>query len=693
MADISTSNTKKSKAKKTTSKKAVKVAVTKLGEERDGESSESESSGDEGEDDDSEDRARAAASNMADDLTDAEIKALEKQDFSALAAQVQTEYKQGWWFIKPKWDEWALRYKLYNNQKRDKQAVGDNTLFTIFQTVLASLYEDDLTASFVPRESGDEETAENLTMTAEYDYDEMEKDMLDYEWDFEAMFHGRGLCALMEFDRERMVPVPEIWHSMTIIRDPYATSVNGDAKRRGAAKFLYRESRYTKQELEESGNYFNLKQLRPDGLSTNSLIDENMRIMAEAAGLTDVSKFSNLKGENNTYRVLEGFTIYGGKRCFVTLANDQQTVIRYVEFEDTMDIPIIDRTLYPVPNSWDSVSVPDLVEDKQRARAVLTNLGLKSVKSSIHPMYLFDQTRVKNRSDLNFDFNKFVPVNGNTNGAVTVMPKDQISSDVEYILNTLSQGAELSTASPDTKQGARPTEGGTATRDALVSQGSDTRYALAAKVWGWSEKRFWKQWYRLYKDHFEDGIDEKSIRIAGALGASWRPFTRENLIANTDPDVSIESRVLAEQRKFNELQQFRGYLQVIAMDPTARIRFGLRYMGKLSGLKQDVIEQLLPPTIDEMVAEEENEMLRSNEKVEVMVTDDHQTHIEIHNKMEDTPAKFAHINAHKRAMVLKKVRPELFPPETPQADPNAVAASGALPEPVQRGGRSLPVQA
>ena len=559
MADTKTSKKKKSE-------KVIKAPVvqeTKQGEERD-----------------EIERAEKASESMATELDDDDIAKMEAMDFSDLTEQVQTEYTQGWWFIKPKWDEWALRYKLYNNQKRDKNAVGDNTLFTIFQTVLAALYEDDLAASFVPRESGDEETAENLTLTAEYDYTEMEKDMLDYEWDFEAMFHGRGLCALMEFDRERMVPVAEIWHAMTVIRDPYATSVNGDKKRRGAAKFLYREIRATKGEMEQAGTYFNLSQLKKDGINKNSLVDENMRIMAEAAGLSDVSKFSGLKGENETYRLLEGFTIYKGKRVFVTLANDQKTVVRYVEFEDTLDIPIIDRVLYPVPNSWDSVSVPDLVEDKQRAKAVLTNLGLKSVKASIHPMYLFDQTRVKNRSDLNFEFNKFIPVVGNPNGAVVPMQKDRVSSDVDYILNTLDQGAQLSTASPTLKQGGQGDKDNTATRDALVSQGSDTRYSLSAKIFGWSEKRFWKQWYRLYKDHFTDGIDEKSVRIAGALGAQWRPFTRENLIANTDPDVSIESRVLAEQQKFNELQQFRGYVQMLAIDPNARMRFALRHIDR-----------------------------------------------------------------------------------------------------------------
>lgn len=613
-----------------------------------------------------------ASEDMHAALSKKERKELEDTDFTDLIKQIQTEQKLAWDFIKPKWDEWALRIKLYNNQKRDKEAVGDNTLFTIFQTVLAALYSDSLTAAFGARESGDEETAENLTITAEYDHEEMEKDMLDYEWDWEAMFFGRSLMGLMEFDRDNMVPVPEIWNVMTVLRDPYATSVNGDKKGRGRAKFLGREVRMTKNEMDEMEVYFNYKNLKPSGTNTKSLIDENMRITADAAGLADMSKFANLEGENASNRLLEWFTVHNGKRVFVTLADDMKRVVRY-HVLDSMDIPLVDRVIYPVPNSWDGVSVPDLVEDKQRARAVATNLSLKSVKSSLHPMYLFNETLIKNRNDLNFGFNKFVGVQGNPTGSVQVMPKDQVKQDVAFILDTLSSGAERSTASPDTRQGARPAEGGTATRDALIDQGSDTRYSLSAKVFGWSEKRFWKQWYQLYKDHFTDGIDEKTVRITGALGAKWRPFTRDNLIAKSDPDVKIESRILSEAKRVNDLRQFQGYVQFLAADPNANLRFALRHMGKLSGMKKDIIDRILPPTIEEMRAEDENIQMREKpeEPVEVLPTDDHQAHLEIHNKMEDTPAKFAHINAHKRAMMLRQARPDLFPPENPNQTDNS----------------------
>ena len=114
-------------------------------------------------------------------------------DFTTLLKQTDSEWTQGWHFLKPKWEEWGNRLRLFNNQKRDKDSVGDTTLFAIFMTILSALYKDRLSASFSPREIGDDEIAENLELTADYDYDLMNKAMVDYEWDWEACFFGRSL--------------------------------------------------------------------------------------------------------------------------------------------------------------------------------------------------------------------------------------------------------------------------------------------------------------------------------------------------------------------------------------------------------------------------------------------------------------------------------------------------------------------
>lgn len=612
------------------------------------------------------------------------VNGLKNQDFSTIIKQIEGEYQLSWWFMKPKWDEWALRLKLYNNQKRDKSAVGDPLLFTIHQTVLASLYDDQLMVAFEGREDGDQDTAENLDSMAEYDYDEMEKDVVDYQWDFDTSFFGRGLVMLMEFDRVRKVPVPENWDPMTTLRDPNATSVNGDMKGRGSSRFIGREIRLTKQEMKDAGVYFNYESLKSDNKNLNSLVDRNRALRAEAQGYSDVMRWSDSMGSSATYLLLEWITRIDGKLYLITLGNSRKKVIRYTEIKGKK-IPIIDRSLYPISHDWDGVSIPDLVEDKQRARAKLQNLGIKVAEAGLHPSYVFDNTRITNRAELNMEVNKFIGVSGNPTNAVVEVPRTKINQDVNWILQTLDSGAQRATATPDIQQGQQANKTQTLGEAELIDKKVDTRYSLSAKVFGWSEKRFWQQWYFLYKEYFTAGIDEKVLRITGALGTKFRPLRRENIITDVDPDIKIESRVLSDQKRYTQLQIVRGYVQMIAQDPNANLRYALKYMGKLSGLKQDVINQMMPPVIDELIAEEENAKLEENQVVKVNLTDDHIIHMEIHNKLSDTPAKYAHIEAHKKAMILKKTHPELFPQAPSAANPTGGAGVGDKPLPTNTG--------
>lgn len=604
-------------------------------------------------------------------MLDAEMKALDarrrKGDFKDLIEQVQAEYELSWAYMKPKFDEWAVRLKLYNNQKRDKEAIGDPLLFTIHQTVLASLYGDRLMARFLGRESGDEDVGENLDALATFDYDEMGKDELDYLWDWDTLFYGRGLMLLFEFDREMKLPIPEHVDPMTFLRDPRAKSANGDLRGRNGLRFFGRPIRMTRGDMDKAGVYFNYGNLKPDVFDIKNPLDMATQARDGASGHdTAVNALRSLKGDNADHLLLEWWTIWKGKRVIVTLGDNRKKIVRYTELDEDR-WPLIDRALFPSAGDWDGVSVPDIVEDKQRARAVLANLALKGAKSNVHPMYLYDTTRIKNRADLNFGFNKFIGVEGTPSGSVQVMPKDVVKQEVQFIMDMLDTSAQKALATPDIQSGQVTDTKRTLGELQLVDKNVDTRYSLAAKIFGWSEKRFWKQYYHLYKKHFAEDIDEKVIRIVGTFGAQWRPLRRENIVANVDPDIKIESRVLADAERFNQLRSFQAVLQTVAQDPNANLRYGEKRFAKLSGMRKDEIDQLLPPTIEEMRAEEENKLLDADDLVQVQATDDHVIHMETHNKAADGPAKTAHINAHKKAMMLQRTRPDLFAGMPPSA--------------------------
>lgn len=596
------------------------------------------------------------------DTLAADMAKLEGKKFTRLVSQINSEYQLSWDYMRPKWDEWGLRLKLYNNQKRDKEKVGDPLLFTIHQTVLASLYQDKLMATFGPRERGDIDVAQNLTDTAEFDYTEMEKDILDYMWSWDAGFFGRGLVHFSEWDRDRKHPIPELIDPMAFLRDPRATSAQGDLRGRNSLRFGGWEFRLTKNEMVDQGVYFNLAALEnPDG-DVRSPVDRGRQLRAEAQGFNDPTRRgSNMSGENAEFRLLLWYTMYNGKRVRVVLGNDRTTIHRFEIMERKM-IPIIDRSIYPMAHDWDGVSIPDIVEDKQRARSVIINLGLKSAKAALHPMYLFDTNKIRNKNDLNFGFNKNVPVNGPVNDAIVPIQRQQIQQSAQFILDLLDIAAQKATASPDQQQGVAGGSRQTATEMAIIQSKVDQRYGLAAKVFGWSEKRFWQQWYRLYKDNFAADIDEKIIRIVGAINNSWRPLTRENLVGSVDPDVIIQSKTLADADRMRTLQGFTNYINLALTIAGANRLSAVRRLGELNGLHKDDVFSILPPNVHELKAEEENKLLESSKQpVQVDVSDDDIIHMEIHNKASDTPAKYAHMNAHKRALLLKLKNPQIVP--------------------------------
>lgn len=583
------------------------------------------------------------------------------KDFEGLIKQVNQEYKVGWHHAKPKWDEAALRLKLYNNQKRDKAAIGDPLLFTTFQTLFANLYDDRLAVQYEPRMDGDQDRAENWNSIAEFDYEEMEKDKLDYDWIWDSLFFSVSDCLMMEFDRTRKVPVPEILDPMVTVRSPYAKSAQGDASGRGGLTFIYWESTITRRELRQSPVYFDLTGLgQGGGTNTFSQIERNVELRADANGHDAALQLvKGLTGDNQQIIITKGITWWKGKMVYVELGNDRKKIIRYKELPFSR-FPVINRSLFPTAHAYEGVSIPDLVEDKQRARSVLENLTLKNAKFGLYPTYLYDSNKITNKNDLNREMNKHVAVDGAVgNNTVVPIQRTGVGTEVGYIMNILEASAQASTSTPNNQQGVLDKDKRTATENALAAQAGDKRFSLTARVFGWSEKRFWKQHYDLYSINFKDGIDEKIVRINGAFGTQFEKLERKDLIGNTHPDIIIESRAISDAKRINELQSHSAYMQQISIDPNANLRYAMKKSGQLRGLKKDEIDRMLPPTIDELVANDENESLSANKVVQVKTSEDHQIHLEVHVKAKDTPALRKHIKAHKDALMVRRENPEL----------------------------------
>lgn len=580
--------------------------------------------------------------------------------------QVEEEYQLAFRYNQSKRATILSRLKLYNNQRRNLDAVGDPLMFTVFNTIHAALYDDHLSQTWEGRGGeSDSDVEENLNVLSDFDNDVMGMDELTYFWNWDAEFTGRGLLLLNEFDRSPgvMAPMPELIDAVSFIRDPLATSVNGNSRGHGSLRFGGWEVGATYYELKAMPAYFNVGNLRKDK-EISSLLDQAKQLRDEAQGRVSFDPLEQSLGKYNNYRfqLLNWFTTFRGDKYLITLGNMRTEIVRLIKLRDQNEWPIIDRAFYPMSHDWDGVSIPDLTEDKQRMRAVLLNLGLISAKADAMGQYLYDKGRGINPNDLNFRQNKFTGVNGRPDTAIYPMPKSQVHQYVNVLMDILDTSSQKATATPEIQQGVQSADKRTLGELNLVSAKVDTRYSMTAKVYGWSARRFWLRWYKMYKDYFKADIDEKIVRIQGPLEAEWRPLDKDNIVSEVDPDVRIESKTTSEAKKQRALQLFQGFIAGAIADPDTNRRYLFKKQGKLSGLTKQEVNMAFPPTIDEIQATDENELLNAGKLVKINVNDDHQVHLNIHVKAEQNAQAKAHELAHKKAMIIKRNRPDLFPP-------------------------------
>jgi len=170
--------------------------------------------------------------------------------------------------------------------------------------VHADLYDDRLLVNWEGRGGkGDEDVEDNLNALSEFDYDVMQKSEVDYYWNWDAEFFGRGLLLLMDFDRDesKMCPVPENIDASTFIRDPRATSVNGNMRGKGSMRFGGWESGATYYELKDLPGYFNLSSLKKGKEAKDDLVDELREAHKIAQGLENFSSKEEELGKYENY--------------------------------------------------------------------------------------------------------------------------------------------------------------------------------------------------------------------------------------------------------------------------------------------------------------------------------------------------------------------------------------------------------
>jgi len=354
----------------------------------------------------------------------------------------------------------------------------------------------------------------------------------------------------------------------------------------------------------------------------------------------------------------------------VTLANDDSLLIRFEEikpvYEEEKKNPNLIK--FPVivnhyePFKWDpfGISVPDLLEDKQRIEQLFLNLNrIKAEHEAWWDTFLVDTDAIKNLNDLrqHTQWPKYVRADLRKNpNPIREVERGRIKQDAFNMAQVIRQQGSNDMWLDERAVWWTPDKSITATENQRIQRNQNVKLVLNNKINQWWEKDFWRNWLRAYYEFFPFKW-EKNIMLQNSFGNVIQSVKRKDI----DTWANIDIKVINKSDEESMKEQEKAWLLVIAdlvlqdpKSPEISKTFAKRSIARANWIDKDKISVLFPASIEEMKAKLDLELLNRNMDVwEIeQLEEDHMSYIVIYWKAMDTDARDSAIRDRMDAMIL-----------------------------------------
>ena len=551
---------------------------------------------------------------------------------------------------------------LLNNLQRGDQNIASTLLLTLFNRVLSSLYDDKLQIKFLPSQGITQDQLNSYNILAQSDYMEMTKPKLDYDWVWDALFFNRGYMETLRFDKRRKIMQPHVINPLVFGYDPYFSEVQ---------EWRYYWKWITKSKVE-------IKRLIKNGTITGikdpseipSGIDEyiwDYKIQRDAAKKAVEPPMDSMGGD--IFQILEFYgynengkkAVYWVDRSFSKCLYEEELELDDLDYGDQKEKgskwPIVVKECFREPHASINFGIADLLEDKHRAKSVLLNLAFIAAKDRANPTYLYNPDKIKDITQFfSRQINQHIPVNDIEGAAAPLNTEDPMSDGLIQFIALLTQEANDPVGTGSAGEPAKVSRRETATHDAIDQQLSDMAQSLQSKIMQFGEAEFWSHWFHRYALN-ADELKEKMANIVGVKGITSQLIDLKDFNTDFPPGVLVFS---AKEAEYKNLVKRRDMMQMLpinaqTMDPDGFRNYQKHVFWPLMLEDPSLIDIMYPKTIDEMKAESENEQLAQNQLIEALPTDNHTTHIYIHNMVQPkTWAMWFHIKMHEDMLAEQK---------------------------------------
>lgn len=573
-------------------------------------------------------------------------------------ADTRSKYEESFEFLQARKRRQVQQLVLLNNLNRGDQNIASTLLLTLFNRVLSSLYDDKMQVKFLPSQGILQEQLNSYNILAQSDYLEMDKAKLDYDWAWDTLFFGRGYLETLRFNKKRKQMEPLVINPLMFGYDPYLENVQD-------WRYYWKWVTKTKWELQKlikAGVITGIKKTEEIESGVDSQLwdykikrDEAKKGVAPATDTMAGDVFQILefygyddKGNKCVTWVDKGFT----KKLFenkLDLQDGEQIVTPDGESIDTgSKWPIVVKEAFREPHSSISFSVADLLEDKHRAKSVLLNLAYIAAKDKANPIYGYNPDKVKDVTQFfSRQINQHIPMDDET-AAWPLNKEDPMSAGLLQFISMITTEANEPVGTGQAAQPQQKKGTNTATEAAIDQQLSDMAQSLQSKIMQFGEGEFWSHWFQRYKKYGKE-LGEKMANIVGVKGVKSETVKMADFQTDYPPGVLVYS---AKEAEYKELVLRRDLINIYPQLATTLGPEGMRNFNKhvfFPKFLQDpsLIDIMFPETLDEINAKGENELLGENKYPTVSPTDDHLTHIYIHQMVQPkTLATWFHIAEH-----------------------------------------------
>ena len=606
-------------------------------------------------------------------------------------ADIQTLYEESFQFLQERKRRQVSQLVLLNNLQRPDQTIASTLLLTLFNRVLSALYDDRLQIKFLPSQNITQDQINSYNTLAQSDYLEMAKAKLDYDWCWDTLFFGRGYMETLRFNKKRKIMEPAVINPLMFGYDPYFENVQ-------EWRYYWKWITKSKWELNKliKAGVLNIKKPEeiPSGVDPY-LYDYKIRrdkAMKAVEPATDTQMGDvfqilefyghNEKGEKSVYWVDKSFTKILYEEELQLDDGDVVTMPDGKAVPMGSKWPIVVKEAFRIPHSSVTFSVADLLEDKHRAKSVLLNLAFIAAKDRANPLYGYNPDKVRDVTQfLSRQINQHIPMEDDT-AAWPLNTQDPMSQGLISFITMLQQEATDPVGVGIQVQPEQGASSNTATEAAIDQQLNDMAQSLQSKVLQFGEAEFWSHWFHRYaKD--ADALGEKMANIVGVKGIDSQVISLKDFNATFPPGVFVYS---AKEAEYKELVARRDLMTVYpnlmqTLDPDGMRNFNKHvFMPKFLN-DPSLIEIMFPDTLDEMKAEDENVQLQNNQLAQVAETDNHLTHIYIHQMLQpQTWAQHFHMMEHEE-MYAEQKKQEMLMAQAEAAPMNQPAQGAKKKDP------------